>query len=128
MRKVSIMIREEFYKDIFIGRKTLDYRLQQEKTGNGITFSYTPFKVNNIEYYAIERKCQGWRSGKEYEIQDQLGNVVQGYYNKVKKQCLGINFNFKNRKELINRFTTIALNEDIEIKDTYYYEIIKKSI
>lgn len=119
------MNRENFYKDVNIGKKSLDYRLNQDRAGNGTTFKYTTFKIGNVEYYAIEREGEGWKSGKEYEIQDQCGMIVQGFYNKVKNQNFWINTeNIKNRKELIYKFTVYASNEDIEIKDTYYYETL----
>ena len=118
----NVQSRFDFYKGITIGRNSLNSQLLKEKDANGSTFRFKPFTVNGVEYLAIERFRQGWQGGSEFEIKDPTGDDVSGFYNKVKKQYTSIP-TAKNLKELIEKFATIAENEDYEVRDRYYNEV-----
>ncbi|HUV84281.1 MAG TPA: hypothetical protein VMV86_01145, partial [Methanosarcinales archaeon] len=121
--ETSKVSKQDFYKDQSIGKRELDYKLDQEKKGNGTTFSYSTFKVDDVEYHAIERQRQGWQGGKEYEVVDQLGNQVTGFYNKIKNQNTSIPTNVKSKKELVDKFKIISSNSDNIIRDAHFAEM-----
>jgi hypothetical protein len=118
--------RLEYYKGVKIGLQRLSYDFEKEKLGNGTTFSYKPFKVNDVEYIAIKRERGGWSGGFDYSIIDPLGNQVLGFYNKETRQNTSLNQGPKNIKEFIDKFKVRAEDSKNEVRDTFFNEKVEE--